>query len=324
MEAREAMELGDDWPPYVFYALDMLLLASPPSGQPYLEAFVRRWGDYDAATLLRVLRAGDPHAGEEGDAQDAQDAQEAQDRLFALLGLGYLRVPEARDALLPYLASARTVERWAAALGLGGLCDERARPVLDNMLTEFRPLGPATAGDGYYSTWPASVPRLLAKWGDPQAVAPLRHALQAALRAEQAVPKAPPERWLVAGRQIEVEQDSDRTAWQRYEDEIVYALGRLAGFGALKGIAVADGRLEVWRVHLVLGYLHQRHAITRVWLWQDNPHLREEVTQLLERVFGLTTEERSHSLAVYADSLTGITLLLRRQQEDARTNGQTP
>src|SRR5260221_8476175 len=144
MEAREAMELGDDWPPYVFYALDMLLLASPPSGQPYLEAFVRRWGDYDAATLLRVLRAGDPHAGEEG---DAQDAQEAQDRLFALLGLGYLRVPEARDALLPYLASARTVERWAAALGLGGLEDGRANPRLHFLAMEFLPMRPTVSGE---------------------------------------------------------------------------------------------------------------------------------------------------------------------------------
>ncbi len=112
MEARQAMELGDDWPPYVFSALDRLLLVSPPSGQPYLEAFVRRWGGYDAATLLRVLRAGDPHAAEEGDAQDAQD------RLFALLGLGYMSVPEAREALVPFLERARIVERWAAALGL--------------------------------------------------------------------------------------------------------------------------------------------------------------------------------------------------------------
>jgi hypothetical protein len=310
------MELGDDWPLYVFSALDLLLLSSPPSGQPYLDAFVRRWGGYDFATLLRVVRAGDvPMVGEEGDAQD---------RLFALLGLGYLRLPEARDALLPYLASARTVERWAAALGLGRLRDERARPMLEQMLTEFHPLGPATAGDGYYSTWPASVPRLLAEWGDQQAVAPLRHALHTALHAEQAVPEAPPELWLVAGRQIEVERDSDRTAWQRYLDEIVFALGRLAAFGALTGIEMANERLDVWRVHLVLGYLQGQHALTGVLLWQDNPHLREDVTRLLEHVFGLTVEEESHSLDVYADSLTGITLLLRRQQEDARTNGQTP
>jgi HEAT repeats len=316
MEAREAMELGDDWPPYVFSALDRLLLASPPSGQPYLEAFMRRWGGYDSATLLRVARAGDvPMVGEEGDEQD---------RLFALLGLGYLRLPEARDALLPYLASARTVERWAAALGLGRLRDERARSVLNSMLVEFYPLGPATAADEYYTTWPASVPSLLAEWGEPQAVAPLRHALQAALHAEQAVPEASREQWTVAGRQVEVERDSDRTAWQRYENEIVYSLGRLAGFGALTGVAIeaTDERLTVWRVHLVLGYLQGQHALTGVLLWQDNPHLREDVTRLLERVFGLTEEERDHDLEVYADSLTGVTLMLRRQRKGAGTSGQ--
>src|SRR5258708_32115854 len=122
MEARQAMELGDDWPPYVFSALDRLLLVSPPSGQPYLEAFVRRWGGYDAATLLRVLRAGDPHAAEEGDAQDAQD------RLFALLGLGYMSVPQAREALAPVLEGDRSFRPAAAPPVRRGVGPRRAAP----------------------------------------------------------------------------------------------------------------------------------------------------------------------------------------------------
>jgi hypothetical protein len=185
------------------------------------------------------------------------------------------------------------------------------------MLTEFQPIGPVSKGDDVYSTWPAGAPRILAEWGDSQAVPPLRHALWEARRAELAVPEPPPEEWLVAGGHVNVEPTSVRQYWRRYEDELVYALGRLGAFGALTGIELPEDVLDEWRVHLVMGYLHSRHDIMGIWLWKDNPQLLEDVTQLLEHVFGLSVEERSRCLDAYERSLTSIMLRTQRQREQS-------
>jgi hypothetical protein len=79
-------------------------------------------------------------------------------------------------------------------------------------------------------------------------------------------------------------------------------------------IVGTTGRLDLWRVHLLMGHLHRRYRIVGFDLWKDNPELREEVAQLLLRIFGLDEAERTRDLDRYSSDIMGIRLMMRMQQ----------
>jgi hypothetical protein len=253
----------------------MLLLASPPESEEYLDELTYYWGGVDQGSMLRALAEGDE-----------------RDRLFALHALGYLGTDEAHRQLLAHLESERPLERWASAIGLGRMREERALPALVKMLTEFLPPDQEYRASPYYRGWRFFAPLILGAWGKPEAIPGLRGALRAAMGVESALPAPPDE-------SARYTSYSEREDWVRYQDELVYALGRLDAFGALTGVEGTEARLDLWRVHLVMGHLHGRYAIAGIELWREHPQLAQEVTRLLERLFGLDSEERGRSLDRY-------------------------
>src|SRR5258706_2199888 len=106
--------------------------------------FVWRWGAYpaDVWPIWEHIFV----QGRDEDARFAQDifpllqraATEGQEdeRVFALFLIGALATPEAKDLLASFLNSAYRKERWASAISLGRLKQERAFSILQTYLLE--------------------------------------------------------------------------------------------------------------------------------------------------------------------------------------------
>jgi hypothetical protein len=294
----------EQWPHCIAYALDKLPSHFSGEDAEFIQRFVRQWGGIDPDTLARVVRNG-----------------EGKDRIFALLALGYTGTPQAHASLMPLLESDNPVEQWASALELGKMRESRALPTLLSILTEFQPPESTAVDAGLNHEWLYPVPRILGRWGEPSSVPPLRRALQKAVQAELAIPGPVPEERLVAGKRIAAQRHTRRDEWNAFQVEIVYALGGLAAFGALTGLAGAETHLDLWRVHLIMGHLHGRHAISGLLIWHDMPELREEASLLLERCFGLNADERAKSLLAY-EIEKGSTIASLYQTERLRAEGQ--
>ncbi len=260
-------------PQHVNYALDMLLFGDPDEARQELaDRFAMTWGGFEEAAYARAINQGN-----------------GIDQVLAILALGDLATSSAREYLLPVLASQHPVARWASAFELGKMREERSLPVLFAMLTEFLPPNPEYTTTWLYWGWRPLVPQILGAWGQRSATAPLREALRAAKQVELAV---------IAGDYVP-NRASEPEDWARYQEEIVYALGRIGAWGALTGTQEIESTLLWWRVHLIMGYLHGRYRITSILLWKDHPALREEVERLLEHTFGLDKQERNEALDQY-------------------------
>jgi hypothetical protein len=86
---------------------------------------------------------------------------------------------------------------------------------------------------------------------------------------------------------------------QYCQDKVVYALGRLKALGALTGLHGGEDRIDLWRVHLVMGYLHGYHPIARLVFFNQMPALAAELRRVLANVFGLMPTELERHLAHY-------------------------
>lgn len=303
----------DTYPAHIYAALASMGPVQEEDIQAYLTEFTLAWGSYEAPSLRRALHKGGEF-----------------DRLFAVWALGATHTVEAREAILPLLESVQPLEHWASALALGEeYHDTRALPTLRRMLSEMLPpytdTHRITSGNGefpaadYYFLWRYGIPTLLGKWGGTANVPALRTGLQVALRVELAL--ADPE-----------QQDSDDDGivgglhdWMAYEDRVVYALGRLGGFGALAGIEgaqiplrrssgtigarLSQSHLDQWRIQLIMGSLHGQYTLKQggLWRWEQTPELLQAVTHQLEQVFGLEPEIYTPALERYAVEM-GFTL----------------
>jgi HEAT repeat protein len=159
----------DEWPDYIIKAFDAVDLAGTEEDvEKAIESFASRWGGLDLDIFKQVLEEG-----------------KGQDRLIALFALGYSQEPEARLLLLPFLTSPHRRERWACAVCIGQLREERAIPVLKEILLEegFENLtgddSSLDQADFWYETQRGRAALLLAEWNDPQIVPLLRQAPQA-------------------------------------------------------------------------------------------------------------------------------------------------
>lgn len=244
----------------------------------YLAGFTKRWGDLSPDRLLALARRfapGQPRsevaAVERDDlAYYGPETSEETDALFILAVLGMLRTPETPNMLLPYLASPYAIERWLAAFGLVMMCDERVLPALERMLTEFvGPMQPWTPQGGSpqnFVLWRHKLLRLLADWGDPRMVPPIRAGLIATVQAEVIEVPTPDrmEGQEYVWRRDHIEQEfvwqgerfteseawswfyGKRMGWVDEEHLFVYALGQLGAFGALDGVPIRSGVYN-WR-----------------------------------------------------------------------------
>ncbi len=286
------------WPIKVVYPLEMMLYQSP-FREEFIKSFLRTWGGFETETLVRVLDQG-----------------EDEERLFSILALGFN--PQTCEQLRPFLHSSRSIERWASAISLGRLKEEQALAVLLKMLTEFLPPYEQYNSDGAfewrYDIWRCHIPSLLMAWKSPMLVPFLRIALLRILHVVQA--KTPEDEQKLP----QAIYNALLSEWNRYQDEIVYALGRLEAFGALVGLKGASAFLSRWIVHLVMGYLYDIYPNVDLVQWSQQPELYKEVVSTLEQRFGLTEEERDIYLNYYEEEvLRSILLAFPLEQEWDKT-----
>lgn len=244
-----------------------------------IETFARRWGSLAVKTFEHVLDVG-----------------ESEDKLIALFALGYSGTQEARARLVPFLESPHPMERWASALCLGEMQDERAFPVLIDMLQETFPSQGSVAekrqgsdeDEGWYRYHQLRVPYLLGRWGRPWIVPLIRQTLLKSWEGEQQEVPAP--------------------FWRlRYQEALATALGQLGVFGALTDLAVSQERLRHLIVHVAYGsYLAQKgtppqYLATTMRL---NQELQATVVVLLAQQFGLSHEEQNIYIQQVAPSIS--------------------
>lgn len=292
------------YPPYIYAALDCMTPADDDAAA-YLAAFTAAWGSYEPPDLLRALREGIEF-----------------DRLFAIWALAATRTAQGHEALLPLLESAQPLERWASALALADeYHDERALPALGRMLSEMLPPCPdrrhLAVTDAieyhacdYYFLWRREIPDLLGEWGQASSAPALRAGLLASVCVELALDD-------LAKRHDEQVDGilGGLNDWIDLEDSMVYALGRLGGFGALAGIEGAQtplvrspgapnasppqSHLDHWRIHLIMGSLHGQYSLEWPSVWRWPSELSQAVTQRLAQVFGLEPAQYTPALDRY-------------------------
>lgn len=235
-----------------------------------MDAFAQRWQGLEAEALLRAFESGTP-----------------EEKAVALFALSYSHHPSAQTLVSTALESVNPIERWASALCLAESKDERVLPVLLSFFKEMLPprMHPFSREGGLYHYWRIRAAFLLGEWGRKDVVPALRQALDKAWRLEQAD--------IVDRKHV----------WHDYQDELVYALGRLEAFGSLVGFSLPAPRLHFWMVTLACGSLQAQSRygdlLTQV---QINETLKKEIAQVLEQRFGVPASEQVAYIDAYAQT----------------------
>jgi len=235
-----------------------------------IDAFAQRWNGLEPEAFTRALESGTP-----------------EEKALALFALSYSNSPGAQAILYAALESLEPMEQWASALCLGERKDEQALPVLLSCFEEFLPprIHPLGREGGLYHSWRLRAAYLLGEWGRRDLIPALRQALDKAWRLEQA------------------DTIDRKHVWHAYQDELVYALGRLGAFGALAGFSLPPSRLQFWIVLLACGSLQARtrygDLLTQM---QIDQTLKEEVALVLEHRFGFSAQEQANCIEHYADA----------------------
>lgn len=232
-----------------------------------IAAFVTRWGALNLKTFAYVLTHG-----------------EDDDRKVALCTLGCSDDPEALALLEPYLYQSQPQDRWLSALFLGQRKDERARPVLETMLTEFLPtsISPLPVPNkSWFDSKRMWVVKTLAQWNDPRLVSVLRHGFIESMKAEPYQPS-----------------DFFREYGYRFQDRLMYQLGEWSAFGVLVGLELPPPHLHIAVVQLAVGACHFDTFFQRG-LWHTEEPLRKQVASLLEKHFGLSEEEQNQYIETH-------------------------
>jgi len=235
-----------------------------------IDAFAERWHGLEPEAFTRAFEGGTP-----------------EEKAVALFALSFSQSPNAQAILSAALESGEPMEQWASALCLAERKDELALPVLLSFFEELLPprLHPLEREGGLYHSWRMRAASLLADWGRKDVIPALRQALDKAWRLEQA------------------DTIDRKHVWHDYQDELVYALGRLEAFGALVGFSLPAPRLQFWVVLLACGSLQAQSRygdlLTQV---QINETLKGEIAQVLEQRFGVPAEKRSIYIDSYAQT----------------------
>lgn len=255
------LTVGED---HVSYAYAQIGYESVPEGEFGPEGVTQRWGGLDVELLARAIQEG-----------------QKEDRLLAIFALGYHQTRWVAELLLPFLESPLPQERWASALSLGFMQEERAFPVLLNMLTEFLPPSDWPTYQGgdlwMYNVWREQVIEIIAEYNKSGAVTSLLHALRVYQNIEQSIP----------------DYNSSRDQWTIYLRKVVYALGGLGKFDILPtGVVMLQVPWE-WNVYLALGFLHAhiKYPYFYAFSWEKYPGFKERVARVLAEQLDRSEEE---------------------------------
>ena len=223
-------------PSFVIAALEQAGYESPYYEKVSSE-FREHWGNLEIQAFIQALKEG-----------------QGVDKLLAIFVVGGSGIAHACDMLLPVLQSSIPLERWASALCLGKLKEERAISTLITMLDEFLPPNVPLNADGYmewrYDDWRCRAARLVGEWERPDFSPVLLRALSTLWQHEQA---------LMTGQRLE-RGHLQKQWWYLCQKELVYALGQLHHWNLVRDLVVPRSRLNVWMIYLALGYLKARDS----------------------------------------------------------------
>ena len=264
-------------PEYVEYAFNAIRIISTEEWiQEDIEAFTRRWGGIDLSTFRHVLQHG-----------------HGEDRMIAAFAIGHTHSTWASDLLYPFLQNEGAGLRWAAALSLSAMNDERARPVLIQALQEFLPpphTPPGEVGHDWFDMKHMAVAALLSQWKNPSVIAALRETLVRVWQVERDAPA-----------------HKDLQMWSHYEDALAYALGRLGTFDMLATLDESELRKRLCAVNMAMGYLNVREYYrTGIMQLLSGPIFEEAyqelltlLLQVLQQKIGLSRQEATSYLQSY-------------------------
>ena len=260
----------------VTYAYGQAGYEDIPEGEWGPEGFTQRWGGLDAEHFARALQEG-----------------QGEDRLLAIFALGYHHTRWVAELVLPLLQSPEPQERWASALSLGLMHEERAFPVLLTLLTECLPPPdrPSDKGENrwLYNQWRGQMILVIAEYNKLEAIPQLLYALQTFQNIEQAIPDRP----------------GLRRYWSMCQGKVVYVLGWFDRFEILNVGAVTPLVPWGWYVFLALGHLHA-HLHSPYFFasgFIDYPTLQEHVMTMLKEQFDLSEEEQERCLKAFSDTM---------------------
>ena len=90
-----------------------------------------------------------------------------------------------------------------------------------------------------------------------------------------------------------------------YENDIVYALGRLRAFGVLTNLGMIDELRDRWVAQLIMGSIHGTISSQDLLPRLQNPLILATLEQQLEHVFGLRQVEANRVANAYLQTMTG-------------------
>jgi len=242
---------------------------------PAWKQFVDPGRDYESYSLQDIFAI----------LQRAVTEGNEENRLSALFLLGGLATPKARDLLISFLDSPYRRERWASAISLGRLKEERVFPLLQTLLLEgfaaneifanseglqaaeeacrlyrqtYQEQGQTTFSEAYYEDVIEQLRDMDYEWY-------LRQRSECALvLGAWGNPLAVPTLKEALQAAWKMEQDwpdyegpdeSGPEIWHFFQDRLAFALGQLEAWDALAVLRFPENHLLVARIYLVLGTL---------------------------------------------------------------------
>lgn len=235
------------------------------------ETFQMRWGVLDRSAFQRALQEGDE-----------------ADRLCALFTLGYLAPAGVEDLLVPFLSSPVRKERWTSAIALGEGKDERAFPVLQELLVEKMDYFPTSGEKDLNKAFSNAVmvakerfdnpdwhqvadPTIMKAWDEMQTYGSeywwytLHRINITKLLGAWGDSRAIPVLRQALQRCWEIDQlphfksgipgSFFAETWYHLQDELAYALGQLKAWNALDGLELPQMRFQLARMYVVFGSL---------------------------------------------------------------------
>ena len=89
------------------------------------------------------------------------------------------------------------------------------------------------------------------------------------------------------------------------QDDIIFTLGRKGALGVLTGLRAAEPYLKVWRVHLLMGYLHDKYTIKDVFP-KFSSAFEADLKHALHHWFGLDEEEQVSAIRLHSGKIGKI------------------
>jgi hypothetical protein len=203
------------------------------------------------------------------------------ERQTALCILGLGRLSDALLRILFFSNDSMKQECWISARFLGAMKDERAIPMLVDMLIDELPVSTKQSnlqaeGPSWYDSWRFYAPKLLRYWQTTDILLSLRHALEVWLQAKPLL-------------------DSNYDLGRLYEAELCYELGYREDFAFLATFSLEETHYRRLMMDMIRGYFvkwkqmtYNDECIQRMNFWSEYPAHEEAFLLLLCEKFKVT------------------------------------